>query len=66
MVIEIGAGTAIPTVRHFGERLAYPMIRINKTESDIRCSGDVGLPLGGIEAMTQIQAAMAPLGQTFK
>ncbi len=65
VVIEIGAGTAIPTVRHFGERLACPMIRINKTESDIRRSGDVGLPLGGIEAMTQIQAAMTRQGQNF-
>ncbi|SPC14213.1 Putative NAD-dependent deacetylase sirtuin family (fragment) [Cupriavidus oxalaticus] len=29
LVIEIGAGEAIPTVRRFGERVAHRMIRIN-------------------------------------
>lgn len=33
VVIEIGAGTAIPTVRKFGENLSCPLIRINRDAS---------------------------------
>lgn len=32
VVIEVGAGTAIPTVRRFGESLSFPFIRINRDE----------------------------------
>lgn len=59
VVIEIGAGTAIPTVRRFGESQASPLIRINKTESAITHDFDVELPLGGTEALEEIVRQLA-------
>lgn len=57
VVIENGAGMAIPTVRNFGEAMSCPLIRINKRESDVSRSSDIGLPLGGLDALRLIAAA---------
>lgn len=61
VVIECGAGTAIPTVRHFSEQVAQEfgglLVRINVRESDVP-SGHVGLPLGAKEALTEIAGRM--------
>jgi hypothetical protein len=54
VVIEIGAGTAIPTVRRFGEAQDCPLIRINARERQVRPSGDVGLAMGGLEGLKAI------------
>jgi hypothetical protein len=43
VVIEIGAGLHVPTVRWFSETLGEPLIRINPTEPDIPGRG-VSLP----------------------
>lgn len=51
VVIEIGAGTKIPSVRLFGEEQGCPLIRINKREWQIRRPDDVGLPMGGLEGL---------------
>jgi len=55
-VIEIGAGTAIPTVRYKCEAVAgdrgVPLIRINLEER-----GDpdnILIPMGGLEALQEI------------
>ena len=60
VVIEIGAGSHVPTVRWFCERLGVPLIRINPTEPDIPGPG-VSLPCGGLEALVGIQAALVDL-----
>jgi NAD-dependent SIR2 family protein deacetylase len=65
-VIEIGAGTAIPTVRHEAERFArrfqFPLIRINPEAPSLSSkTTGVGLPLGACEALTQIDAQLALL-----
>lgn len=60
VVIECGAGTAIPTVRHFSERVARAggtLVRINVREPQVP-AGHVGLPLGAREALERIQAAL--------
>ncbi len=54
VVIEIGAGTAIPTVRRFGENQNGHLIRINKTESHVANEFDVALAVGGREALKAI------------
>lgn len=54
VVIEIGAGTAIPTARHLGESQNAPLIRINKAESFVTRDSDVALALGGLEALQKI------------
>jgi NAD-dependent SIR2 family protein deacetylase len=53
VIVEIGAGTAVPTVRLTGERIARELgarlIRINPREPDIDPRLGWGLPLGGLE-----------------
>ena len=57
VVIEIGAGTEIPTVRHNSERLGMfntRIIRINPREDKINYDMGVGISLGGLEAINKI------------
>lgn len=44
VVIELGAGTAIPTVRYFSERFAPNLIRINLREFALPSKGGIALP----------------------
>lgn len=53
-VIEIGAGTAIPTVRRFGQDIGGRLIRINLSEPDVSRPKDVSIPLGGLDALRRI------------
>ncbi|MDY7579938.1 hypothetical protein RGU70_16620 [Herbaspirillum sp. RTI4] len=59
VVIEIGAGSAIKTVRNFSERIIQQqggyLIRINPDECDVPRESDVGLPLGALDALTAIE-----------
>jgi hypothetical protein len=54
-IIEMGAGTAVPTVRNSSEQVAKefdtPLIRINPRESQ---GAIIGLELGAVEALTYI------------
>ena len=57
LVIEIGAGRAIATVRHFSERMkrrGSKLIRINLHESDIDNPEDIEIALGAKEALERI------------
>lgn len=56
LVIEIGAGTAIPTVRLTGERLAGQLIRINPDEARLGAGRGVAIARGGREALNGIAA----------
>ncbi|MFA9218040.1 MAG: NAD-dependent deacetylase [Sphingomonadaceae bacterium] len=60
LVIEVGAGTAIPSVRHFGQRVIRQhggrMVRINPKESQVASASDVGLPLTALEGLLAIDA----------
>ncbi|MFT3758407.1 SIR2 family NAD-dependent protein deacylase [Thauera sp.] len=62
IVIEIGAGTAIPSVRLFGERQGAPLIRINLREAGMTSGTKVCLPLRGSEAMNGIVNALREEG----
>lgn len=60
VVVEIGAGTAIPTVRLAGERLlasGAQLIRINPRESH-GPEGTISLPMGGLAALEAIAAVI--------
>ncbi len=62
-VIECGAGTAIPTVRLFGERLARAgaaLVRINAREAEVPAGPGtrVGLAMGALEALGAIHARL--------
>lgn len=60
VVIEIGAGTAIPTLRRFAERFGAPLIRINSkpAEAEVALARDVSIPLGALEGIRGIASAM--------
>jgi NAD-dependent SIR2 family protein deacetylase len=56
-VVELGAGSAIPTVRYTSERvverLGGTLIRINPRDHDVP-SGQIGLPFGAAEGIRRI------------
>ena len=61
VVIELGAGTAIPSVRYFSQRVIHEfggrLIRINPREYEVPTRLDVGLPMGaaaGLTAMAKV------------
>lgn len=58
VVIEMGAGTNIPSVRRQGEALEVPLIRINPREPEVRLATDIGLPMGALSGLRLIQAAL--------
>ena len=62
LVIEIGAGTAVPSVRLFGERLSVPIIRINLREAGTAHEPGVSLALTATEAMQGITGALRAAG----
>jgi NAD-dependent SIR2 family protein deacetylase len=57
VVVECGAGAAVPTVRLFSERLVRwkgaALVRINVREADVP-AGEVGLTLGALAALSAI------------
>ena len=62
VVVEIGAGTAIPSVRHFSQRVIRQhggrLIRINPRESKVPTPFDVGFAAGAAETLTAIDQAL--------
>ena len=58
VVVEIGAGTAIPSVRHFSHRISHEfggcIVRINPTDSRVPTARDIGLKIGSLEALCGI------------
>lgn len=61
-ILEVGAGTSIPSVRHFSHRLAREygarIIRINPRESQVPSTKDVAITLGALEGLIGIDAAL--------
>lgn len=61
VVVECGAGTSIPTVRAFSERIANAdggmLIRINPREPDVP-AGHVGLARGSLDALQALDALL--------
>ena len=60
-IVELGAGTAIPTVRYFSEgavnRFKGKLVRINVRDPEVP-DGHVGLPMGALEALTKIDEGL--------
>jgi NAD-dependent SIR2 family protein deacetylase len=61
-VIELGAGTAIPTIRAASERIGWrylgaTVIRINTREPEIT-TPHIGLPCGALEGLQRIDAVL--------
>lgn len=66
VVVEMGAGTAIPSVRHFSHRIGREfgarIIRINPRESEVPNTRDVSFATGALEALRGIDQALCDLG----
>jgi NAD-dependent SIR2 family protein deacetylase len=62
VVIEMGAGTAIPTIRHLSEQLGSrcgaAVIRINPREGQI-VAPHISIPCGALQGLLGIDAALA-------
>ena len=58
LIIEVGAGTHIPTVRLLGESLPGRLIRINPTEPALGRAKGVSIATGGLAALQAIAAAL--------
>jgi NAD-dependent SIR2 family protein deacetylase len=58
VVVEMGAGTAIPTIRHMSESIGHQrdatVIRINPREAHI-AGGHISLPCGALEGLEGIE-----------
>lgn len=59
VVVEIGAGTAIPSVRRFGEATRAPLVRINPREAGVARAADVAVAAGALAALRAIDDSMA-------
>lgn len=64
VVIELGAGTAIASVRAFSQRIISRangrLVRINPRESTVPSSRDVGLATGALTGLRLIQRCLQP------
>lgn len=60
LVIELGAGTSIPTVRMIGQQVGGPMIRINPREYQVPRKTDIGMAVGALEGLQGIANALKP------
>ncbi|HEX8602224.1 MAG TPA: Sir2 family NAD-dependent protein deacetylase [Pseudoduganella sp.] len=61
LVIELGAGTAIPSVRHFGQQVVRRggrLVRINPREPAVAAKNDVGLAAGALDGLSAIAARL--------
>ena len=58
VVIEIGAGNSVPTVRMMGEYSGFPLIRINLRDPEVSGSNRIGVPMKALPALEGIQRAL--------
>ena len=63
VVVELGAGTAIPSVRHFSQRILHHhggrLIRINPREWEVPTRSDVGLPMRAAQGLALVEQALS-------
>ncbi|WP_419187264.1 SIR2 family NAD-dependent protein deacylase [Caldimonas tepidiphila] len=67
LVVEIGAGTQVPSVRRFGRAVLRAadgarLLRINPREPQVERPQDLGLALGALQALRGIEAALQRQG----
>ena len=63
VLVELGAGTAVPSVRYFGQYVGHAvnarLVRINPRESAVQHPQDVAIASGALAALEQIDALLA-------
>jgi NAD-dependent SIR2 family protein deacetylase len=58
VVIELGAGTAIPTVRNMSERVGAPVIRINPDAYEIDPKKGIGIDGSALDALQKLNESV--------
>jgi NAD-dependent SIR2 family protein deacetylase len=58
VIIELGAGTAIPSARRKGESFGMSLIRINPTDADVSGAQAVGLQIGALDGLRLLKARL--------
>lgn len=59
LIIECGAGIDVPSIRHLGESLPWPLLRINPREPALPAGkAGLGLALGALAALEQLDQAL--------
>lgn len=56
VVLELGAGTAIPSLRHLSRQHRWPVVRVNPDEPDVREGEGVGIACGALDALRELCA----------
>jgi len=59
VVIELGAGSDVPSVRRMCEAQRAPLIRINPREPRVDSGKGVGIATGALEALHRLQACLS-------
>jgi NAD-dependent SIR2 family protein deacetylase len=59
VVVELGAGTDVPSVRRLCEAQRAPLVRINPREPHISAGTGVGIALGALTALRALRALLA-------
>ncbi len=54
VVVEVGAGTWIPTVRRFGESQGCPLIRINPRDFETSTPWETGIAAGAVDGIAAL------------
>jgi len=54
VVLELGAGTAIPSLRNLSRRRRWPVVRVNVDDADVPDGEGVGLRMGTLEALRRL------------
>ena len=63
VVIELGAGKAVATIRHLSEHIGYPLIRINLRDPEVPESpSHIGIATGALAALEGIRTALVEIG----
>ncbi|MDR2789006.1 MAG: NAD-dependent deacetylase [Candidatus Accumulibacter sp.] len=61
VIIELGAGKAVATIRRMSERMKLPLIRINPRDPEVP-AGQIGIKAGALATLEAIQTALAKTG----
>jgi len=65
VVVELGAGTQIPSVRYFGHEVILNhggrLVRINPREADVSSDSDVSLPMSALAGLVEIDRMFGTL-----
>jgi len=65
VVIELGAGVDLPSIRWIGERSGWPLIRINPRHPHTRRNTDVSVPVGARHALELIANSLADVQEAL-